>query len=223
MGITSCAPGRSASRAIVDSGCGTVGAWSHRRTAELAELPSRQAELFQRFTAMVVQPEHLAAGRIRRTQTRPPRRWIRCGNTKPAGQRITPDAIADSPDAMLACQNTNTRCGNNVTFHQRSLPYAHSHLRCAERRRDRCRGRPVTESVAAAFPQTSTVVGDILTRSTRALTWIVRSAAGRRGSCPTVSPRSSRRSPDYRRWTPTTGPASTSATPPPGLSRCHDR
>jgi hypothetical protein len=52
-------------RAIVDSGCGTVGAWSHRRTAELAELPSRQAELFQSFTVMVVEPEHLAPARIR--------------------------------------------------------------------------------------------------------------------------------------------------------------
>jgi len=38
---------------------------------------------------------------------------------------------------------------------------------------------PVTESVAAAFPQTSTVAGDILTRSTRALTSIVQSAAGK--------------------------------------------
>ena len=38
---------------------------------------------------------------------------------------------------------------------------------------------PVTETVAAAFPQTSTVAGDILTRTTRALTWIVQSAAGK--------------------------------------------
>ena len=38
---------------------------------------------------------------------------------------------------------------------------------------------PVTESVAAAFPQTSTVAGDILARTTRALTWIVQSAAGK--------------------------------------------
>ena len=37
---------------------------------------------------------------------------------------------------------------------------------------------PVTETVAAAFPQTSTA-GDILTRSTQALTWIVQSAAGK--------------------------------------------
>ena len=69
--------------------------------------------------------------------------------------------------------------GNNVTCHQRSLPYAHSHQRCAEWRRDRCRGRPVTESVDAAFPQTSTVAGDILARSTRALTSIVQSAVGK--------------------------------------------
>ena len=74
----------------------------------------------------------------------------------------------------------------------------------------------VTESVAAAFPQTSTVAGDILARSTRALTSTSSPPPARRGSCPTVSPPSSRRSPDYRRWTPTTGPASTSATPPPG-------
>ena len=38
---------------------------------------------------------------------------------------------------------------------------------------------PVTENVGAAFPQTSTVAGDILTRSTQALTWIVQSATGK--------------------------------------------
>jgi len=38
---------------------------------------------------------------------------------------------------------------------------------------------PVTETVAAALTQTSTVTGDILTRSTQALTSIARSAAGK--------------------------------------------
>ncbi len=38
---------------------------------------------------------------------------------------------------------------------------------------------PVTETVAAAFPQTSTVAGDILARSTRVLTSIVQSAVGK--------------------------------------------
>ena len=97
-----------------------------------------------------------------------------------------------------ACQNTNTRCREQCHLHQRSLPYAHSHQRCAERRRDRCGGgrhpRP-------QYP------GVDLDRPVRR-----RQGAG----VPTVSPRSSRRSPGYRRWTPTTGPASTSATPPPG-------
>ena len=38
---------------------------------------------------------------------------------------------------------------------------------------------PVTETVVAALTQTSTVTDHILTRSTQALTWIVRSAAGK--------------------------------------------
>jgi hypothetical protein len=38
---------------------------------------------------------------------------------------------------------------------------------------------PVAETVAAAFPQTGTVAGAILARSTRVLTSIVQSAAGK--------------------------------------------
>jgi len=80
---------------------------------------------------------------------------------------------------MLACQTQTPGAGNNVTFSQRSLPYAHSHHAARNGGATDAAAAPVTESVAAAFPQTSTVAGDILARSTRALTSIVQSAASK--------------------------------------------
>jgi hypothetical protein len=46
---------------------------------------------------------------------------------------------------------------------------------------------PVTETVAAAFTQRSTVAGDIRTRITEALTTIVQTAAGKAGLADAVT------------------------------------
>ena len=151
----------------------------HQRGAELVELVVVQAELIQTFTARVAEPE------------RPPRRgFVELKRVR----RVVGFAVEQ--ETRRATNHTGrisrlTRCHASVPKHEDQVPETMSPFikgvslmptptNAAPNggATDAAAG-PVTESVAAAFPQTSTVAGDILARSTRALTSIVQSAAGK--------------------------------------------